>query len=130
MKYAITAIISSAYYMNLFLKPVPIYYNHSWTQLLEKLFKVAMPMGHKYIVNRYHIILLSVIFLLLALKPSIDMLDTMLLRLMLGSIAWHLTIKGRDGFSLRMGAGLMLILIRRFMLGSLWVVWGLKLLEA
>jgi len=41
-----------------------------------------MLMGHKFIVNRFHIIHLLVIFLLLALKIVIDMQVTMHFRLM------------------------------------------------
>jgi len=50
---------------------------------LVKHFKVVMLMERKYIVNRFHIIHQSVIFLPLDLIIVIDMLDIMPFRLML-----------------------------------------------
>ena len=59
MKYVITSIISSNYYMNLFMKPVPFLLYHSWTQLSAKHFKVPTQTELKFIVNKFLIILLS-----------------------------------------------------------------------
>ena len=60
MKYVITSIVSSNYYMNLFMKPVLFLPYHSWTQLSVRPFKAPMPMELKFIVNKFPTILLSV----------------------------------------------------------------------
>ena len=58
MKYVVTSIISSAYYMNMFLKPVLVI-KLSLTLWSEKLSKDPTQMGHKFTVNKFPTILLS-----------------------------------------------------------------------
>ena len=69
MKYVVTSIISSAYYMNMFLKPVMVFLL-SLILLLERLSRVHTQMEPKSTVNKYPtILLLATSFLSVPITP-------------------------------------------------------------
>lgn len=77
-------------------------------------------MAQRFIVNKYHTILQSVISLSLARMIAIDIVDIMLSKRMLAWILWLSLIKEEDGSSLQMGIVSMSISTDKPLLVFLW----------
>lgn len=77
-------------------------------------------MAQRFIVNKYHTILQSVISLSLARMIAIDIVDIMLSKPMLAWILWLSLIKEEDGSSLQMGIVSMSISTDKPLLVFLW----------
>lgn len=129
MKYVMTAIVSSTYYMNLFLKPVINLWCSS-TQSLAKPSKELTQMGLRFTVSKFHIILQSVISYWLVLRTAIGMSATTLSKPTPGSIPWPLPTRAGDGLSSLTVQKLMWILTKKSMPGSSWAACDQRLSAA